>query len=230
MGLVGLALAVAKSPPHLSFNADHYDFGKVDEGVQLKHSFTIKNTGGSSLTIHNAYSTCGCTVPKLEKHLLKPGESTSLQVIIDTAMKQNVVTKTVFVNSNDPRHHRSTLYLTLDVRDPHIGMSTEAKAKIFSDERCAACHVAQGVGLYGEELYRADCAMCHGIKARGAVGPTLLGPYDNLTFAQQMKRIISFGSKTHRSMPGFLGEAGGPLDQEQVDSLVVYLSKLSKAK
>ena len=45
---------------------------------------------------------------------------------------------------------------------------------------------------------------------------------------KSVKQIISYGSKTHRSMPGFLVDAGGPLSQAQVDSLMAYLSEVSK--
>jgi len=218
----------AGAPPHLTFDRDRFDFGKVEEGIEVSHKFLLKNSGGRNLTIYDVSSTCGCTIPKLSKKVLKPGESTTLLIVIDTAMKQNAVTKKVLVTSNDPQHRVATISLVLDVRDPHIGMSNETAAKIFSNERCAACHVAQGVGLFGEQLYRADCAMCHGVKARGAVGPQLIGPYQDAAFKANMRNVMEYGSKTHRSMPGFLAEAGGPLDKTQIDSLVKYLSKLSQ--
>jgi cytochrome c553 len=220
--------ALPATPPNITFDHDSFNFGKVEEGIEVKHNFVVKNAGGRPLTIYDVYSTCGCTIPKLTKYTLKPGESTTLQIVIDTAMKQNAVTKKVFVSSNDPQHRIASLALTLDVQDPHIGMSNETAAKIFTNERCAACHVAQGVGLFGEELYRADCAMCHGVKARGAVGPGLIGPYKDAVFSERMRSIISYGSKTHRSMPGFLAEVGGPLDRTQIDSIMKYLSKLSR--
>jgi hypothetical protein len=220
--------AVSSSPPTITLDRNSFNFGKVEEGIEVKHNFVVKNTGGRPLRIYDAYSTCGCTIPKLTRYLLKPGESTTLQIVVDTAMKQNAVTKEVFISSNDPQRRIASLSLTLDVQDPHVGMSKETAAKIFTNERCATCHVAQGVGLFGEELYRADCAMCHGVKARGAVGPGLVGPYKDAAFTQRVRSIISYGSKTHRSMPGFLAEAGGPLDRAQIDSIIKYLSKLSR--
>jgi cytochrome c5 len=222
--------ACAKTPAHLTFDSNRFEFGKVEEGVQINHTFTVKNTGGSTLRIFDVSATCGCTIPKLSKKTLLPGESTKLRIVIDTAMKQDAVTKKVLVTSNDPAHRVSTLWLRLDVKDPHIGMSNETAAKIFSNERCAACHVAQGVGLFGRELYRADCAMCHGVKAAGAVGPPLLGPYETTAYSDKMRAVLSNGSKTHRSMPGFLAEAGGPLDKSQIDSILKYLSELSHGK
>jgi mono/diheme cytochrome c family protein len=221
-------LTLAKNSPSLSLQPDHYDFGEVDEGVEIEHTFQVKNVGTKALIIRSVDSTCGCTVPKISKKSLQPGESTSLRVIVDTAMKQNKITKTVTISSNDRQHPVTELQLAMNVRDPHKGLTKETAAKIFTNARCAACHVAQGVGLYGEELYEADCAMCHGFRGGGAVGPRLLGAYEEQAFSDHMKKVISLGSPTSRSMPGFLADAGGPLDQKQIDSIVEYLAKLSK--
>jgi mono/diheme cytochrome c family protein len=212
--------------PSIEVDQRKFDFGKVKEGIELKHSFTLKNGGSTKLTLYEAYSTCGCTVPKLAKNELKAGETTSLDVVVDTAMKQDKVTKTVFVSSDDPAHPVLPIDLSMDVENAHTGMTDLTGTKIFTDQHCASCHVDQGVGLYGKDLFEADCAMCHGIAAQGAVGPALRGPYNNKVFAAHIKDVISHGSKTHRSMPGFLGDNGGPLTEKQIESIVKYLSSL----
>jgi len=226
--------AAAQAPalaPQINFNIEKFDFGIVEEGVEIKHSFNITNTGNKLLIIKDITSTCGCTVPVLNRKRLGAGQHTTLVVMVNTAMKQGTVTKNVEVQSNDPKRPVVKIALKLTIRDPHIGMSEGKAAVIFTNEKCARCHAAQGVGLFGEELYRADCAMCHGVKANGAVGPSLRGPYKtDPAFAKRMTDVISYGSKIHKSMPGFLGEAGGPLAQEQIDSLVFYLEKVSDKK
>jgi len=116
------------------------------------------------------------------------------------------------------------------VEDPHRSMGEGGGTKLFNDQHCASCHVARGVGKFGRELYNADCAMCHGPKAEGAVGPALFGPYDKVEYARFMKGIVESGSKTHKSMPGFLDVSGGPLTQKQVDSILLYLQSISKAR
>lgn len=217
-----------KPAPHIEADQQKFDFGKVKEGVELSHTFHLKNTGSAPLKIYEAYSSCGCTTPKLSKQSLAPGESTDLQIAIDTAMKQDKVTKTVFVSSNDLAKPLLPIDLDMTIENLHEGMSADAMGtKIFTNQRCAACHVDQGIGLYGKELFAADCAMCHGAGADGAVGPKLKGPYENAAFKAHMKKVVSFGSKTHRSMPGFLAAAGGPLTAKQVDSIVEYLASVS---
>jgi cytochrome c5 len=227
--------AAAQAPPalapHIKFNSESFNFGVVEEGVEIKHSFVITNTGNKLLIIRDVTSTCGCTVPVMKTKRLRPGEHTTLTVMVNTSMKQDSVTKKVGVLSNDPKRPVVNIALKLTIRDPHIGMNEGQAAVIFTNEKCARCHALQGVGLFGEQLYRADCAMCHGVKANGAVGPSLRGPYkSDPEFAKRMTDIISYGSKIHKSMPGFLGDVGGPLAKEQIDSLVFYLETISDKK
>ncbi len=213
--------------PKIEVDSKMFDFGDVKEGIELKHTFHLRNAGNGVLNIFEAYSSCGCTTPKLTKNKLSPGETTDLDVSIDTAMKQDAVTKTVFVSSNDPAQPLLPVDLRMRVENLHKAMNLESGSKIFTDSRCAACHVDQGVGLVGKDLFEADCAMCHGAEAKGAVGPALRGPYRNKVYAAHVRQVIAEGSKTHHSMPGFAGESGGPLSNKQIDSLVKYLTEIS---
>lgn len=218
-----------KQDPQIAFEPQSVDLGKVEEGVEIKTFFMIKNEGKKDLKIHEAHSTCGCTVPVLKQNELKPGESTKLDVTVDTSMKQGLVTKSIEVSSNDPASPVVSLPIKLDVKNRHIGLNESGKAKILTDEKCMSCHVDKGVGLAGKDLFEADCAMCHGENAKGAVGGALIyGDYKNEAYKKHIREVISFGSKTHRSMPGFLDVAGGPLIKDQVDSLVDYLAELSE--
>ncbi len=216
--------------PIITFDHEEFDFGKVSEGVELQHTFQIKNAGNQPLENISTYSTCGCTTPKLSKTSLKPGESIELPVHIDTSMKQNEVEKTVNVSSDDPERPLVILSLQMEVEDRHKGLSKRQKAKILTDEKCTGCHVAQGVGTFGKELYEADCAMCHGDKAEGKVGPSLLRDFSDKSVKEHLWAVTAYGSKHSVTMPGFLVDAGGPLAKEQVDSIIEYLEKLQRQK
>jgi len=221
-----------KLTPQISFDHDQYDFGLVEEGKKIEHTFKVTNTGNSLLNIKSSFASCGCTVPKIYKKHLYPHETTDLKVVIDTAMKMGNLTKLVYVISDDPVHYTTTLKLLLQIKDPHIGMGSNIKAKIFSDSHCVSCHVNRGQGRTGRDLFLADCAMCHGFDAQGVtkpslIGPSLLGPYENPFFKSHIRNVISQGSKTHPSMPGFLKANGGPLSQSQIDSIIVFLKNQS---
>ncbi|MDR3614636.1 MAG: DUF1573 domain-containing protein [Candidatus Obscuribacterales bacterium] len=221
-----IKLAENVAEPKIVFDQEAFDFGKVLEDVEIKHVFKISNAGKGILDVTGTYTSCGCTVANLSKRYLKPGESMDLLVTVDTAMKQGRVSKEIFVNSNDPHRAVAALKVSMDVADAHLGMTDAKMAKIFTNEKCASCHVMPGVGLMGRDLFEADCAMCHGKGAKGAVGPALVGPYKNPNYATHMRQIIAHGSKTRRTMPGFLSTAGGPLNDTQIDSIVGYLKTL----
>lgn len=213
--------------PKISIAETEFNFGDANEGIELRHTFRIENRGRKDLVIKTAFSTCGCTVPHIKKKRIAPGESTDMEVVMDTSMKQGDVTKPIEIRSNDPIEPIKTIYIKAKIRSPHadLGNGTERTAKIFTG-RCAACHVNQGKGKVGEDLFFSDCGMCHGYSARGVPGvaPALV-PFDyhNKEFADTIKTVISKGSLTHRSMPGYAKEFGGPLTEEEIDSIVDYL-------
>lgn len=225
--IISNASADQSGTPNIHFDSQVFDFGTVDEGARINHTFKVANKGNGTLKIVDAYASCGCTTPKFAKKILEPGESTDLFVTIDTSMKQNAVTKTLNVSSNDPKRPIVEIALKMFVRNQHKGLTEGAKAKILTDENCTSCHVARGVGEFGIKLYVADCAMCHGPKAEGESGPPLIGPYDNTVYYEHMKNVLTNGSKKTNAMPGFGGAAGGPLAQKQIDSLLSYLKDLS---
>lgn len=225
-------LKESKPQAKLVIDPKKISMGELEEGEEYTRKVKLTNVGSAKLKIYEAHSSCGCTVPDLKKRDLKPEESAEMEILIDTAMKQGDVTKTVQVSSNDPNSPIIPIRISMHVKNRHKTMGEEGVSKIFTSEKCTSCHVDKGVGLAGAELFEADCAMCHGKDAKGLVGGALVyGDYTNEKYVEHIRQVISYGSKTHRSMPGFLDKAGGPLIQEQVDSLVEYLKELSlKAK
>lgn len=217
-----------KAAPMLAVTPNKIDLGELEEGEEYNRQVKLENRGKAPLKIFEAHSSCGCTVPSLKKQDLAPGESTDLEIMIDTAMKQGDVKKVVNISSNDPIHPIIPLKISMHVKDRHKSMGEDGAAKIFTSEKCTSCHVDRGVGLAGKELFEADCAMCHGEGAKGAVGGALIyGDYNNAEYVAHIRKVISYGSKNHQSMPGFLNDAGGPLIKEQIDSIIDYLKELS---
>jgi hypothetical protein len=224
-------------PPKIAVAPAEYSFGKLAEGVQVKHEFQVSNKGGSVLIIKEAKPTCDCTTVKLGgsdvtknavpagKGEVAAGKSTNMEVTIDTTMKMGEVKKEILIKTNDPVHPETKVSLTAIV-DPHEGMSSTGPSKLFS-AKCGVCHVTPGIGKEGEDLYLADCAMCHGFRADGAGAPAPSLVSTNLedkAARDRLREITAFGSKKHQTaMPGFIKEAGGPLSAKQVDSLVEYL-------
>jgi hypothetical protein len=88
--------------PRLSINKKTHDFGKVEGGGVLETRFVLKNTGKQDLNIRKTKANCGCTVSRLEKDTLKPGESVSLDVTFNTQGRRGRQFKNVTIFSNDP--------------------------------------------------------------------------------------------------------------------------------
>lgn len=218
--------------PKIDFDTDRVDIGKVDAAVEVPCKFVIFNRGTAPLHITKAKSECGCTATDFKGCLLKPGSSTPLNIIVDTTLKQGPVTKDMVVYSDDPDRPIARLYISMDVKDAHGKMTRAERTKIFTAERCKSCHVDQGVGQFGKELFEADCAMCHrrqesGILSGPMIETTARAAMANAKYAAHVRAVISEGGKSS-AMPGFLVDNGGPLTAEQIDSLVTYLKKPSK--
>lgn len=202
------------------------DLGKVKEGEDLVASFDFRNEGRHPLDVFDVKTDCGCTDLSWKSARLAPGGSAKLTVHIDTTMKQGPVTKQIRLASSDKDFSFAALEMKVQVENLHDMMTESGKAKIFTDEKCAHCHVDNGVGAFGKALFEADCAMCHRRQAESNIlvaRELEKGVYTDAAYIAHVADVIANGSKTHRSMPGFLDKAGGPLTKEQVKSLVDYL-------
>jgi hypothetical protein len=77
-----------------------WDFGQVKEGEALKHAFALKNESRETLTIKDVSSSCGCTVPKMEKKILLPGQSATLEVRFNTKGYSGNTQQYVYVHTD----------------------------------------------------------------------------------------------------------------------------------
>ncbi|MBI1305463.1 MAG: DUF1573 domain-containing protein [Bacteroidetes bacterium] len=77
-----------------------WNFGKINEGEVVIHSFHIKNTGNHALRITNCVASCGCTTTKCKKEPIAPGEETDIEIKFDSKGKKENVTKTITVTAN----------------------------------------------------------------------------------------------------------------------------------
>jgi hypothetical protein len=82
-----------------------WDFGLVKEGAVLKHAFTLKNDYAKILNIKNVDTSCGCTVSKINKKKILPGEIALIEVRFNTKGYSGSVQQFVYVetdNIDDP--------------------------------------------------------------------------------------------------------------------------------
>ena len=92
----------AENYAEIKFDTLRHNFGKFSKNDPIvKCSFKFKNTGTAPLVIHQAFASCGCTVPTFTKEPIKPGESGVIDVTYNGTDKfPGHFQKTVTVRSN----------------------------------------------------------------------------------------------------------------------------------
>lgn len=80
---------------------DIWDFGQVKEGLILKHDFLLKNESEKLLKITGTNTSCGCTLSKVEKNTLSPGEETLIEVKFNSVGYYGPIEQYVYVNTDD---------------------------------------------------------------------------------------------------------------------------------
>jgi hypothetical protein len=78
-----------------------WDAGDVKEGVVLKHDFVLKNESNAVLNIKDVHTSCGCTVSSAKKKELAPGESTSIEVKVNTKGDSGNIKQLVYVHTDN---------------------------------------------------------------------------------------------------------------------------------
>jgi hypothetical protein len=92
-----------KNPPAIDFiDSNVYDFGTVQKGEKIEHTFRFKNTGKSDLIIRKVRASCGCTATTTGKEILKPGEESSVKTVFDTTHKRGNQRSSITMITNIP--------------------------------------------------------------------------------------------------------------------------------
>ncbi len=216
--------------------AKSYD-AKPGETTAL-FEFRVTNPGASAIAIESIQTSCGCTVAELPPlpaapFVLAPAAQTTIRVALDLHGKSGSFAKTVTVGTS-----AGTTVLTVEVntaelptlaanapgmgadRAKNIEIATHDRQAIFKGE-CAKCHATPAVGKMGQELYRAVCTICHEAHPRASMIPDLNVPRGPRDLAFWTKWITEGGAGT--MMPAFAATHGGPLTDEQVGSLALYV-------
>ncbi|MFR9522977.1 MAG: DUF1573 domain-containing protein [Rikenellaceae bacterium] len=82
----------------LEFATSTFDFGTIaEDGGEVSHTFTFKNSGDSPAVIISANSSCGCTVPEYNRAPIVGGGTSSIMVTFDPMNRPGKFAKTVQV-------------------------------------------------------------------------------------------------------------------------------------
>jgi mono/diheme cytochrome c family protein len=212
----------------------------LKSGERYTHfSFWFTNTSSSEVAIHNARSSCFCTVARLPEQpwRIAPGASGPIQVSMDLAGKSGTVmkavtvetsagNKTLMVKTTIPTPATSAGNASMVDADRLKNMQTALadRQAVFKKAECASCHAEPAKGKTdGAELYAAVCHSCHDSPHRASSVPDLRA-LNHPTDAEHWRKWVTYG-RAGSMMPAFAQAEGGPLDDRQINALVDYLAK-----
>lgn len=187
--------------------------------------FSYTNTSAESVVVTSVEPSCHCTTPKIPKlpWTIAPHASGKMEVEVEVPGKWGLLQKTITVATAT---ETNVLKLEVDILEPDPRQKNRMAA--FADRQavfkgdCASCHVTPTVELKGEALFHKACGICHESEHRATMVPDLAAkPHGNATYWTQWVRI----GKPGTFMPGFDKPHGGPLNEEQIVSLLEFLQQ-----
>ncbi len=213
----------------IRFNEEIHEFGKIEQNSMAETTFIIYNDGTDTLEVFSANPSCGCTASFPGKKRIGPHDTSHLFIRFDPHNKaEGEMTKTINVVSNskvDPQKMLRIHGVIYKSKLAHTGTMMHLDG-VFQGN-CASCHVEKGKGELGAKLYEADCAICHGSKVDNKPGPDLTADAMMSHDAKSWKHIITEGID-NSNMPAFGLKHKGPLNEEEIASLVDYLGAYKK--
>jgi mono/diheme cytochrome c family protein len=227
--------------PTLVFDSETKTYDAKPAEASAPFVFNLTNVWTNEIIIERCQTSCGCTVAQLPSQPwhIQAGTNGQIKVTVTLAGKPpGLITKTVTVYTSVGMR-----MLTVKVNNPpppaQAAMSEEQRKKnqeqamkdrqaVFhtvGTEDCAKCHVHNGDGKMGKELFAADCGICHDSphKATGVPDLKAIAAVKQTTF-DYWRDWIKDGGKVGSMMPAFGQEHGGPLTEPQINSVAAYLA------
>lgn len=106
-----------KKYPEIAFENDtyKYDFGKIDRGKAVSHTFKFRNTGRVPLVILDVAVSCGCTTSRYTKEPVLPGRYGEVTITFDgEGFGRFTKSATLTLNT---RKGREVLYITGEIKN-----------------------------------------------------------------------------------------------------------------
>jgi mono/diheme cytochrome c family protein len=157
----------------------------------------------------------------LSSQTLAPGKVGNIKIDLDTFGKKGNIIKTITIISNDYLVPEKTVQIVTQVKAPPHPEFNVGEA-LFSS-RCRSCHADAGQGLQGASLYLAICYQCHGVDGEGTSAAALSDQdYLQGVDREYLYKWIAEGQQG-TAMPGYSQQHGGPLTEQQINSLVEFI-------
>ena len=219
---------------YIAWDANIKSTNAVAGLTNVHFSFWLTNVSTEDVLVHSVRTSCGCAVGQLPAYpwRLTPGSNGPIQVTVNLHGKMGSFSKGVYVDSSAGS---KTLTVQIAMPDSHgtpPGMDNDrlknmrlamADRQIVFKGECAKCHSEPAVGKVGQDLYAAACGICHDSAHRAALVPDLK-KLAVPTSTEYWRKWIADG-KPGSMMPAFARSSGGPLSDEQIESVVQFLTE-----
>jgi len=204
----------------------------ITGATEAHFTFSFTNVSSTNITILSVRPSCGCTTAQLPPlpWVIAPGTNGQIGIKVNIFAKSGTLYKTITVGT-DKDSEILSVKITIDPsltnnmsgidRAKNVAAAQANRQAIFSGD-CASCHIKNGEGKYGGELYDSVCGVCHESAHRATMVPnlhTLTVPTDE----EFWRTWISYG-RPGSLMPAFAKTENGPLTDMQITSLAAYLN------
>jgi len=78
---------------------ESHNFGVTEQGQTVHHTFILKNIGTNVLTITRIVPDC-CATILLSRDSLNPGETTCMEVTLETYDRQGLFIQTIYIHTD----------------------------------------------------------------------------------------------------------------------------------
>lgn len=123
-----VATLAAMAQAEIQFEKTKHDFGTFPETQAVqKCVFKFTNVGDKPLIIHQAVTSCGCTVPSYTKTPIAPGESGEIAVTYNGSRSVNSHFKKIITVRSNAKTEMVRLYIEGEMIEVSEGKTTSGK-------------------------------------------------------------------------------------------------------
>ncbi len=219
----------------LAFDAESKEYTAQRGEQTVQFIFNVTNVSPADVAVIAVRTSCGCTVAELPSTpwILAPGASGPIKVTADLLGRRGILIKSVNIDSTAGFKSLLIRVNLPDTAAPQLSTNQAGQDRILNMQialgdrqavfrgDCARCHLEPARSKMGASFYASACAVCHEATNRASMVSDLRLPKKPRDVAY-WRDWISRG-KPGTLMPAWALSEGGPLTDQQINSLVDYL-------